>query len=1014
MRTLRAITFHALCVLVAVSLASAEAPPEARGRFFEILRLNGEGAYARALEDAKQLASEHRDFETVHRTIVDLYLLLGDIDAARSYFEGRIEHDSQNAYAYYGLGRIDFHEGDFDGAIEKLKRAILLEPNFAEPFGLRGGLPGVYEAKKDLDAAIAYFETLTVSSPDNANAFSGLGWSYARSFQVDKAIPAFMNALEINPGHIQSYHGLVQSYSRTGRYQKSMESCQALNEAATRSGDFEMLAYAGMMQGTIAFRKGDYRTALVHLHESQRLAQEIGDVRREASSVNNAAAVYATAGDYEKALEYFEMSLEPARRTGNTQTEVHALINIGSVHRESDRFEVAITNYREAVTLARDAGFRNQQSLALANMAEAFHRRGDLDDALHYYNQAVEIAEETQNRTIEAFVAGSLGGLSRDRGSYAEAIAYFERQLAIGEQTGEAQPIWEAEAGLGSTYERRGDVDNAIAHYAKAIARYDAVRESLAIESIGSSFLEDKYQAYPSIVQLLAGQGELEEAFAYAEKYKAKGFLDILARGHTLFETHLPEALRLELDQIRAELQESHAELSRERSLTTRDPTTTVMLEERVTELELRKSALVDRVREEHGEFYQLALSEPLDVSSIQSKVLEPGQFLVEYLMGEEKLSIFVVSRDELHYREVPVGRNELRQRLSELSPLFAADEPRGRLFNSELADFSLPPARVLYETLLEPVEEWLPENAELIIVPDDFLFYLPFEVLVAESEDAEHRYDFSAATFVVERYAVSYSPSASLLDPGLRRPRRFEKGVLAFGNPAFGDTVDDQPPLPNSEAEVEAIGDAFGGYDNGIFTGDEVTEAVFAREAADYGVLHFATHFLIDDRQPLYSRIVLAADDVLQTYEIFDAELNAELAVLSACNTGLGKLEKGEGLIGISRAFLYAGVPSLVVSLWSVDDEATARIMELFYGHLRSGASKKQALRQAKLDYLSDARGNKKDPFYWAPFILSGDWRPLALPDPRRSEPAWLVPATVLLFGAGALLVWKRRRSPS
>ncbi len=179
--------------------------------------------------------------------------------------------------------------------------------------------------------------------------------------------------------------------------------------------------------------------------------------------------------------------------------------------------------------------------------------------------------------------------------------------------------------------------------------------------------------------------------------------------------------------------------------------------------------------------------------------------------------------------------------------------------------------------------------------------------------------------------------------------------------------------------------------------------------------MLHFATHFLIDDRQPLYSRIVLAADDVLQTYEIFDAELNAELAVLSACNTGLGKLEKGEGLIGISRAFLYAGVPSLVVSLWSVDDDATARIMELFYEHLRSGASKKQALRQAKLDYLSDARGDEKDPFYWAPFILSGDWRPLALPAPRRSEQAWLVSATIaLLFGAGALFVWKRRRSPS
>ena len=135
-----------------------------------------------------------------------------------------------------------------------------------------------------------------------------------------------------------------------------------------------------------------------------------------------------------------------------------------------------------------------------------------------------------------------------------------------------------------------------------------------------------------------------------------------------------------------------------------------------------------------------------------------------------------------------------------------------------------MPPARALYETLLEPVEAWLPEEAELIIVPDDFLFYLPFEVLVVESRDAEHRYDFSAATFLVERYAISYSASASVLDPTLKRPREFTKGVLAFGNPSFPDTME-QPRLPNSEAEVEAIEAAFEGYENNVLTGDAATE---------------------------------------------------------------------------------------------------------------------------------------------------------------------------------------------
>ncbi len=189
-------------------------------------------------------------------------------------------------------------------------------------------------------------------------------------------------------------------------------------------------------------------------------------------------------------------------------------------------------------------------------------------------------------------------------------------------------------------------------------------------------------------MQLLASEGQLEEAFVFAEKFKAKGFLDILARGQTLFETHLPEDLRLELDAVRAELAENHAELSRERSRTPPDVTTAVTLEGRITALELQKSALVDRVREENGEFYEMALSEPLDVATIQSRVLGSDQVLVEYLIGEESLSVFVVSGDELHYREVPVGRKELRRRLAKLSPLFEADgaldaNSRGQVFRA-------------------------------------------------------------------------------------------------------------------------------------------------------------------------------------------------------------------------------------------------------------------------------------------------------------------------------------------
>ena len=215
-----------------------------------------------------------------------------------------------------------------------------------------------------------------------------------------------------------------------------------------------------------------------------------------------------------------------------------------------------------------------------------------------------------------------------------------------------------------------------------------------------------------------------------------------------------------------------------------------------------------------------------------------------------------------------------------------------------------------------------------------------------------------------------------------------FAEGILRGGRLA---------KLANSESEVKAIGKALSRSENSILTGDEATEENLKANAEEYSIIHLATHFLINDSQPLYSKIVLAQrdkekeDGYLQTYEVFNMNLNADLVVLSACNTGLGKLRKGEGVIGVSRAFLYAGVPSMLASLWSVDDQSTSIIMKNFYEHLQAGSNKRQALRRAKIEYLTSSEGVKKDPFYWAPFVLIGDWSSVDLPS-RESRPIGLI----------------------
>ncbi|MFQ5675806.1 MAG: CHAT domain-containing protein [bacterium] len=296
-----------------------------------------------------------------------------------------------------------------------------------------------------------------------------------------------------------------------------------------------------------------------------------------------------------------------------------------------------------------------------------------------------------------------------------------------------------------------------------------------------------------------------------------------------------------------------------------------------------------------------------------------------------------------------------------------------------------------LYKRIFEPaIKEHSFERKELIIVPDDILFYFPFEMLVAKFEQDKPRY-------LLQDHAVSYSASVSLLNPELKRQREPYRDLLALGNPAFEKSKagitrilasmfktifrnEHWVPLPYSENEVKNISKNF--KNSELLIGIDATERKFKQTASQYRYLHLATHYLADDRQPMFSKIVFAQDPdntkedgYLHTFEVFNLELNAELVTLSACNTALGQFRRGEGLIGVSRAFMYAGVPSLVVSLWPVEDESTAYLMSQFYKYLARGDAKNVALQKAKIDLIkSDLE--KNDPFYWAPFVLIGDWK--------------------------------------
>ena len=971
--------------------------------YLNALKMVGEGDYDGAISRFKQIIQKSPDFSEGFRKLVETYIFTNEYESAQVYFEKLLHEGINQPAVLYSLARIDFAKKNYDGAIQKLKEVVKLDPKFADAYSYRGGLPEVYNANNDLDTAMGFFSEMVQKDPENACAYYGLARTHLKRYEWDAALELLSKAIELDPEFTIAYHSIIHIYFSTSRYNKTLEFSKELQSIAERVNDLEMLSYSTMMIGTTYFLTGDYLNALYYLNEALKKAKNIGDKRREGNCINNIAAVYAMSGNYQKSTEYFKRALFLSQKTGNKKAVARTLINIGNVYKDQGSFDQALEYYNKALEMSKMNTLKYLESATLSSMAEAYQGKKQFIKALAFQNYALEIAKEIEEKSQEGYILKSLGKLHMDLGKFHDASKYLKEALAIGESIQDVQTIWESQAGLGSCFAKQGNIQQAITYYANAISIYDSVRSNLNIESLGNNFLEDKYEAYPAIVQLLAQNGKYDEAFVYVNKYKAKAVLDVLFQGQNYLSELLPENIRIQLNEITANLEAMHNELSQELSMSEKDNEKVLTLDQQITDLEIRKAAIVEDLKRQHPQYYQLTSQKVLTIKDIQERILGKGQALLQYIVGPEELLLFVVTSDTFNYTQVPVSRDSIHSILAELSPIFSdqARKDRFQILNPQIADFSISPAYRLFEILIKPVEFWLQNTKELIIVPDDILYYLPFEMLVYDTEKSETEYDFENAKFLLEKYEISYVTTPDQVDKSLQKTRKPNKGILAFGNPDFDSEEDLEmvlvtsemsstqdimrgeklAKLPNSEVEVREIGKAFGGTGNKILVGNEATEEYLKDHAADYRILHFATHFLINDDQPLYSKIVLAQnskskeDGYLQTYEVFNMKLNADLVVLSACNTGLGKIRKGEGVIGISRAFLYAGVPSLLASLWSVDDQSTAIIMKSFYKYLQSGSNKRQALSLAKLDYFKSAKGIKKDPFYWAPFILMGDW---------------------------------------
>jgi CHAT domain-containing protein len=396
------------------------------------------------------------------------------------------------------------------------------------------------------------------------------------------------------------------------------------------------------------------------------------------------------------------------------------------------------------------------------------------------------------------------------------------------------------------------------------------------------------------------------------------------------------------------------------------------------------------RMRRENPAFAGLVSPETASAEDVQANLLDDETALIEYFIGDQESFLFCLTRSDFSVQPLPEGKS-LLQKAADYAKLLSQKEPEK--FQAYEA------GRSLYRQLLGPVSGRIASLKRLIIVPDGSLHYLPFDALVQESQQQADSQD-KRTSFMVQNYLVSYVPSASSLLALLKRKREADprRVLLAFADPVYemGKTSRkrfssdeivrefylkqgfDLYPLPHTAAEVKRIARALKANPQDIFTREKAREEKLKEiSLKDFRIIHFATHALLDERAAMRSALVLSLDEdpredgFFQAREIWSSEFNADLVVLSACQTGKGRLEKGEGVSGLTSAFLHAGARCVLATLWNINDRTSAEIMGHFYDFLSRGKSPEEALQLAKVRMI---RTDHNHPFYWAGFVLKGN----------------------------------------
>ena len=889
---------------------------------------------------------------------------------------------------------------------------------------------GNYDRELELleDALDLYRQSGNVHN--EATALQMLGEVQLALSDYDRALEHFQGALAItqeigNPwGEARMLHGIGNVYSAISDYDGALAHYEQSLAIDREIDETEGEAFTLGSIGRIYLNQGDFEQALAFFQQSQSIENPSGIMGRQAEMLGSIGTVYMALGDHEQALAYFEEALPLFQVWGDRAGEVNTLGNIGLVHHSLGETDQALAHYENVLDLAREMGDRQGEAASLNNLGTLYLGLSDWEQALGHLQEALQISREIGDRSGEAGALNNIGNVYRAEKEYESALEAYEQALSIMLEIGDRVSAAIALRNIGEIHELLENTPEALEFYLQSIAVREEIRTGMQVQAFQMALAAQDVDVYRRAVRLMVELERPQEAFTLSERNRARVFLDAmgnsrpdLRQGADTELLHQEEMLRGELAALEGNLLAEKAQspdLQNEQILRS--------VEEQLAVKQLAYEDLLARIQLSNPELASLVTIPATTVAGSQA-LLDEQTTLVAYYLTDENALAFVLSRDDFQVVELPASAEEIARAVEGFRSLGLANlgNPQPR----SLSD--------LYEWLVAPLEQYL-TTPKVGIIPHQALHYVPFAAL----SDGEQSFG--------ERFALFYLPSAGTLPFIQAKAGRERTAPLILGDPETDNA--DLPRLVHAAQEAALVAELFGAAP---LLGAEASEGVVRARAGGAGVLHLAAHGAFNDAAPLFSRLWLAPggeeDGRLNVHEVYGLDLDrADLVVLSACQTQVGELSAGDEVVGLTRAFLY-GAPTVVASLWSVDDEATGALMARFYEHLLAGKGKAEALQAAQAEVRADpAHPEWVHPYYWAAFVLSGDPgavstpllkptpAPTATQPPATSAPTppvtddgaapgllpgpWLVPGAVLiavlLMAAcvAILVIRKRRRS--